>query len=284
MTACVASCSSHAARPSAPPKPPIRVRTGCALGFVVRPASETVASKRGLAASRRVSSEASVVPPRMRTRIESISMNAEPATCNVQRWLSIVGIGEDGVEGLSSVARRLIASAELVVGGARHLELAGDLIRGRRLAWPSPMSDAFAEVKRHRGRPVVVLASGAPFHFGVGKQLAEFVPAEEFVCLPQPSAFSLAAARMGWPLQDVSLVTLHGRSLQGIIRHLQAGARILALSWDGATPRQLAELLTTRHMGQTRMTVLEAMGGVRERVRHATASNFRIEEIQRLNT
>src|SRR5438445_7631408 len=194
MTACVASCLSQATRPSEPPKPPIRVGTGCFLGFAVRPASETVAWKRGSAASRRVSSEASVVPPRIRTRIEAVSMSAESATCTQKRWLSIVGIGEDGVEGLSSVARRLISSAELIVGGGRHLELAGDLIRGRPLAWPSPMSDAFGEIKRHQGRPVVVLASGDPFHFGVGKQLAAFVPADEFVCLPQPSAFSLAAA------------------------------------------------------------------------------------------
>src|SRR5580698_7328816 len=99
-------------------------------------------------------------------------MSAEPAICTAQCWLSIVGIGEDGVDGLSPVARRLIGSAELAVGGARHLELAGDLIRGKRLAWPSPMSDAFPEIKRYRGRPVAVLASGDPFHFGVGKQLA----------------------------------------------------------------------------------------------------------------
>jgi precorrin-6Y C5,15-methyltransferase (decarboxylating) len=211
-------------------------------------------------------------------------MMAEPAICTAQRWLSIVGIGEDSVEGLSSMARQLIQSAELVVGGARHLELANELVRGRRLVWPSPIGDAFPEIERHRGRPVVVLASGDPFHFGIGKQIAAFVPPDEFVCLPQPSAFSLAAARMGWPLQDVALVTLHGRALNGIIRHLQPGARILALSWDGATPRKLSELLTTRHMGQTRMTVLEAMGGARERVRHTTASNFRIEEIQPLNT
>ncbi len=182
------------------------------------------------------------------------------------------------------MARRLIDSAELVVGGARHLELANELIRGRRLVWPNPIGNAFPEIEIYRGRPVAVLASGDPFHFGVGKQIAAFVPADEFVCLPQPSAFSLAAARMGWPLQDISLVTLHGRALNGIIRHLQPDARILALSWDGATPRKLAELLTTRHMGQTRMTVLEAMGGARERVRHATASNFKIEEIQPLNT
>ena len=142
----------------------------------------------------------------------------------------------------------------------------------------SPRSNAIA------GAPSLILASGDPFHFGVGKQIAAFVPADEFICLPQPSAFSLAAARMGWPLQDVSLVTLHGRALNGIIRHLQPGARILALSWDGATPRKLSELLATRRMGQSRMTVLEAMGGARERIRHATASNFDIEEIQPLNT
>jgi precorrin-6Y C5,15-methyltransferase (decarboxylating) len=211
-------------------------------------------------------------------------MMTEPAICTGPRWLSIVGIGEDGVEGLSSVALQLIRSAELVVGGARHLELASELIRGRRLAWPSPISDAFPEIERHRGRAVAILASGDPFHFGVGKQIAAFVQADEFICLPQPSAFSLAAARMGWPLQDVSVVTLHGRALNGIIRHLQPGARILALSWDSATPRKLSELLTTHRMGQSRMTVLEAMGGARERVRHATASNFDIEEIQPLNT
>ncbi len=211
-------------------------------------------------------------------------MMTEPAICTGPRWLSIVGIGEDGVEGLSSVAAQLIRSAELVVGGARHLELASELIRGRRLAWPSPITDAFPEIERHRGRAVAILASGDPFHFGVGKQIAAFVQADEFICLPQPSAFSLAAARMGWPLQDVSLVTLHGRALNGIIRHLQPGARILALSWDSATPRKLSELLTTHRMGQSRMTVLEAMGGARERIRHATASNFDIEEIQQLNT
>ena len=211
-------------------------------------------------------------------------MMAEPAICTGQRWLSIIGIGEDGVEGLSSVARQLIGSAELVMGGARHLDFANELIRGRRLAWPSPIGDAFPEIERHRGRAVAILASGDPFHFGIGKQIAAFVAADEFVCLPQPSAFSLAAARMGWPLQDVALVTLHGRALNGIIRHLHPGARILALSWDGATPRKLSELLSTRRMGQTRMTVLEAMGGPHERIRHATASRFDIDDIQPLNT
>ena len=90
----------------------------------------------------------------------------------------------------------------------------------------------------------MVLATGDPFNFGVGKQLAGLVPADEILCLPQPSAFSLAASRMGWALQDVACVTLHGRALEGIVRHLQPGARILALSWDGTTPAKLAALLS----------------------------------------
>ena len=206
------------------------------------------------------------------------------ATCTATPWLSIVGIGEDGVDGLSPVAQRLIAAAELVVGGKRHLALADGLIRGRRLAWPSPIGEAMPEIEKHRGRPVVVLASGDPFHYGVGDMLLRSIPAAETLCLPQSSSFSLAAARLGWSLQDVALVSLHGRALEGIVRHLQPGARILALSWDGETPAKLAKLLVERGMGGSSITVLEAMGGPRERVRRAAAKDFDLGEVAPLNT
>jgi len=201
-----------------------------------------------------------------------------------QRWLSIIGIGEDGADGLSAVAERLIADAELVVGGKRHLDLAAGLIRGERLAWPSPIDAAFPKILERRGRPVTVLASGDPFHFGIGKQLAALVGADEFVCLPHASAFSLAAGHMGWALQDVAIVSLHGRALEGIIRHLQPGARILALSWDGATPAKLAALLSARGLGASRLTVLERMGGPQARVREGVAQCFALDGIDPLNT
>lgn len=201
-----------------------------------------------------------------------------------KRWLSIIGIGEDGLAGLSAVARRLIEAAELVAGGKRHLALAEASIRGRKLAWPSPPAEGVAEVFRHRGRPVVVLASGDPFHYGIGTLLAEEIPPEEFLCLPQPSAFSLAAARMGWAVQDTALVSLHGRALDGIVRYLHPGARILALSWDESTPGSLADLLVMRGLGRSRLTVLEALGGPNDRVRSATAAAFGIHGIAALNT
>ncbi len=200
------------------------------------------------------------------------------------RWLSIVGIGQDGVEGLSPRACSLISSAELVVGGARHLELAKTLIRGDRLAWPSPLHEAFPAILARRGRPVTVLASGDPFNFGVGKQIAALVPADEMICVPQPSAFSLAAARMGWPLQDVAAISLHGRAIEGLIRYLQPGARILALSWDGSTPAKVAGLLAARGFGGSSITVLEELSGPAERITTGRADSFALDRFSALNT
>lgn len=199
-------------------------------------------------------------------------------------WLALIGIGEGGADGLTPIARRLIGAAELVVGGARHLKLADGLIKGCRRAWPSPIDAAFPEILDRRGRPVVVLATGDPFHFGIGRQLAALIPAEEFVCLPQPSAFSLAAARLGWSLQDVTTLSLHGRDLRGIVRHLHPGTRILALSWDGATPDKLAALMRERQLNQSPMMVLERMGGPHERVHRSTAAIGFPHDIDPLNT
>lgn len=215
---------------------------------------------------------------------EALTETIAPEKSTPHRWLSIIGIGEDGIAGLSDAARRLIADATLVVGGVRHLELAQPLVRGERMAWPSPMGPALDEIVRWRGTSVAVLATGDPFHYGVGKQLAERVSADEIVCLPQPSAFSQAAARLGWSLQECALVSLHGRSLEGIVRYLQPGARILALSWDGSTPEKLAALLSRFGMGASRISVLEAMGGPREKIRHCVAQSFDIDGVAALNT
>jgi precorrin-6Y C5,15-methyltransferase (decarboxylating) len=217
-------------------------------------------------------------------RMSSPLASIEPRETTPRRWLSIVGIGEDGLAGLTPLARSLVESAELVVGGPRHLALAEKLIRGETLAWPSPLDGAFPEILRRRGRAVAVLATGDPFNFGVGKQLAGLVSADEILCVPQPSAFSLAASRMGWALQDVACVTLHGRALEGIIRYLQPGARILALSWDGSTPQKLAALLQSRGFGGSTVTVLESMGGARERIRRQVAGAFNLAGVDPLNT
>ena len=200
-----------------------------------------------------------------------------------ERWLAIVGLGEDGIDGLPPAARALVAQAELVVGGRRHLALAQPLDR-ETYVWPSPIEDALDAIEAWRGRPVCVLASGDPFCFGVGTMLMRRFSPAETVCLPAPSAFALAAARLGWSEQDCAILSLHGRPLEAIVPHLQPGTRILALSWDGTTPAKLAALLAERGMGRSKLTVCEAMGGPRERIRTGEAESLALGDVADLNT
>lgn len=199
------------------------------------------------------------------------------------RWLSIVGIGEDGLDGISEIARALISRASLVVGGHRHLALVARVVTGDTLTWPSPPNAAFPAIRERRGNAVCVVATGDPFFYGIGSLLAREVPPEETICVPAASCFSLAAGRLGWAVQDCALITLHGRALERIVPHLQPHRRILALSWDETTPHRLADLLIRHGFGDARMTICEAMGGPRERLRQAVAGEFAIDGIDPLN-
>ncbi|MBK1725078.1 precorrin-6y C5,15-methyltransferase (decarboxylating) subunit CbiE [Thiocystis violacea] len=180
-------------------------------------------------------------------------------------WLTIVGIGEDGLHGLAETSRRAIAEAQVLFGGERHLAMIQARADQQRRPWPSPFSAAYEQLLGHRGSPVCVLASGDPMLFGIGGSLAARLPAEEMRILPAPSSLSLAAARMGWALQDARLVPAHGRPLARVNLHLAPGARLLVLSADGETPAQLARLLTARGYGRSRLTVFERVGGPAER-------------------
>ena len=196
-------------------------------------------------------------------------------------WLSIVGIGEDGLAGLSEAAKAAIAEAEVVFGGARHLELAAPAISGEAHPWSMPFS--IEPIVALRGRKVCVLASGDPFHFGVGATLSRHIDASQMAVYPHPSSFSLAAARLGWPLQDVLTLSLHGRPLDLIRPHLHPGARILALTSDENGPAALAKLLTEAGFGISIVTVLEALGGPDETVRTNVAMSFDLTDINTLN-
>ena len=207
--------------------------------------------------------------------------NGTPA--DPEKWLAVVGIGEDGIAGLGENARQVIASAEFVFGGARHLALAADLVTGEPHPWPTPFDSAMRAVFALRGRKVCVLASGDPFLHGVGVTLRREIPASEMRVIPAPSSFSLAASRLGWALQDVATVSLHGRPIDLIRPLLHAKARILALTSDEKAPAEIAALLARLGFGASQLTLLEALGGPEERVRTAQAGVFDLENINPLN-
>jgi precorrin-6Y C5,15-methyltransferase (decarboxylating) len=116
----------------------------------------------------------------------------------MQKWLSIVGIGEDGLEGVSLVGRSLLAQATMIVGGERHLALLPSDDKREKLLWTSPIADSVKQIIQRRGQSVCVLASGDPMCYGIGITLTRHIPITEMTIVPAPSAFSLACARLGW--------------------------------------------------------------------------------------
>lgn len=179
-------------------------------------------------------------------------------------WLTVLGIGDDGIEGLPASTRALIAGAELLVGGERHHAMIAETT-AERLTWQGGVHRAADQIARWRGRRVVVLATGDPMWYGGGANLARYFGPDEMVVLPHPGAFSLAASRMLWPLADAMCVSVHGRPLETLHLHLFPDARLLVLSRDGETPARAAALLTERGFGESEITVLEHLGGPAER-------------------
>jgi precorrin-6B C5,15-methyltransferase / cobalt-precorrin-6B C5,C15-methyltransferase len=199
------------------------------------------------------------------------------------QWLTIIGIGEDGLAGLSEAARALIDAAELLIGGERHLAMVPPGAAARH-AWESPLSRTVERIADWRGRRVVVLASGDPMCYGVGVTLARRFDPTEFTVLPQLGAFSLAAARLAWPLADCATVTVHGRPLERLLLHVAPGQRLLVLSEDGATPARIAALLRDTGWGPSRLTILEHLGGAQERLLTNDAAGWTEPVCADLNT
>ena len=178
-------------------------------------------------------------------------------------WLHIVGIGEDGLDGLVPAARAVVQSAEVIIGGDRHHQLAG-FVSAKRLKWPSPFDALIAQLQALRGKRVVVLATGDPLWFSVGARIGRSIDPSEITYYPQISAFQLAAARMGWSMADVETLTVHGRPVEQMIAFIQPDQRLLILTTGDQTPEQIAKFLADRGFGASKMTVLAAMGGENE--------------------
>ncbi len=201
-----------------------------------------------------------------------------------QKWLSIVGIGEDGLNGLNPVGRSLLSQATLVVGGDRHLAMLPSDDTRERLLWTAPIEDSVNQIIQHRGQAVCVLASGDPMCYGIGVTLTRQIAIAEMTIVPAPSAFSLACARLGWALTEIETLSLCGRNPALLNALLYPEARLLILSADQSTPATVAQLLTQQGYGDSQITVLERMGGTHERITSGIASTWTATNLADLNT
>jgi precorrin-6Y C5,15-methyltransferase (decarboxylating) len=188
-------------------------------------------------------------------------------------WLTILGLGENGPDGLPPASRRALDAAEVVMGAPRHLALLPD-IGAETIAWPVPFADGLPILTGLRGRRVVLLASGDPFWFGAGSVIARALGPDEWRALPGPSAFSLAAARLGWPLERTLCLGLHAAPFARLKPQLAPGLRALVLLRDGAAVGRLAQYLVQEGFGDSGLTILESLGGPAERITEARANDL----------
>jgi precorrin-6Y C5,15-methyltransferase (decarboxylating) len=196
-------------------------------------------------------------------------------------WLHIIGFSEGDLPH--------IPPCEIVIGPERAIDrLSSSPVQGGRgtgeagggggpklVAWASlKLESMLAQITALRGTPTVMLASGDPLWFGIGATLTHHLAPGEFRVTPHASSFQYAAARMRWPLQHVTTLSLHARPAELIHPHITPGHRILALTTDATTAPHVARILTERGYGRSILTVLEHLGGPAETVASATAEGF----------
>ena len=191
-------------------------------------------------------------------------------------WLTIIGIGDNGLDSLTPPARALFDAAKTIIAPERVLARI-DCGAREVIPWTFGIKQTIALVMARRGTPVTILATGDPMFYGVGATLMRDLDKTEMRVIPSPSAFSLAASRLGWALQDVAMISLHGRSVHGLASHVQPGARIIALTSTGRTVIEAAQILSASGYGRSEMQVLEHIGGPDERIKILRADRIAAE-------
>jgi precorrin-6Y C5,15-methyltransferase (decarboxylating) len=180
--------------------------------------------------------------------------------------VTVVGIGADGWDGLSPAARRAIEAAEVLRGSARQLSLVPATVPAERVPWPSPLAPALRGMSTaHPGRRVVVLASGDPMFSGIGTSLVRLLGPAAVEVVPHPSSVTLACARLGWAVEETTVVSVVGRPIELLAPHATPGRRLLVLGSDTATPAEVASRLASWGYGASRLIALAQLGGPDER-------------------
>lgn len=182
----------------------------------------------------------------------------------------VVGIGADGLPGLSEISRRELSRATMIYGSRRQLELLDDSVSAARREWPSPLLPALPGLLDN-GSDVHVLASGDPLLHGIGSTLVRLFGPERVTVLPHISAVTLACARMGWTVQDTEVISLVTAEPHTAMRR---GGRAIVLSANRSTPHTLAAQLNAYGRGDSELSVLEQLGGAKERRRDGTARQW----------
>jgi precorrin-6Y C5,15-methyltransferase (decarboxylating) len=180
-------------------------------------------------------------------------------------WLSVIGMGADGLDSLSGKAQRALEAADVLVSSPRLFALFPDDGRPR-IEWSSPLSATLPAIESCRSKKVAVIATGDPLCYGVGTWLLTKFPLGDMIIIPNISAFALTCARMGWAQQQTQLLTLHGRDDVTIRNAIAPQTRLVILSEDATTPRTVCAHLDDLGYQDSIINVFAHLDGRKEKV------------------
>jgi precorrin-6Y C5,15-methyltransferase (decarboxylating) len=189
--------------------------------------------------------------------------------------IHVIGIGLDGADGLVDPVRQLVLDAKLLVGSDRHLNYF--LHHPARRFVLEDFIEAIAQIRRYlaTGKDgIVILVSGDPLFFGLGRLLVAQLPPEQLTFHPHLSSVQLAFNRVKVPWHDARVISAHGRSLDELIQALQQGVEKIAVLTDKTNnPNAIARLLVSLDLpSQYQFWVCENLGGEDELCRDVTSS------------
>ena len=194
-------------------------------------------------------------------------------------WLTLIGLGEDGLDGLPIASQNVLETAQCIFGAKRHLALLPEDLHGKSIPWPYPFESGIDALLQKRREQVVMLTSGDPFWYGAGSVITRHLEPEEWVAYPSPSCFSLTASFLGWPLEKTICHALHAAPFSTIQKDLHPNNRLMVTLKDGPSVNQLANYLCNSGFGTSKITICEAMGGPRQRVREKEAHSLNLSDV-----
>lgn len=190
----------------------------------------------------------------------------------------VIGIGDNGLSGLDPAAKTMLETAELIIGGERHLSFIPNL-SSPKIPWQG-LEETVKLVLENQDKRICILTSGDPMWFGFGSTLALRLPPGSLQVVPHVSSFSLAAAYLNWRLQDVICASAHGRPLEALCLHFAPRAKLLVLAENTETPIKLKSLLDQQGYGKSKITCLEHLGGEKQKIGETPTSALHVIAIE----
>jgi precorrin-6Y C5,15-methyltransferase (decarboxylating) len=178
----------------------------------------------------------------------------------------IVGVGDDGLGGLTDQAREVVRMADLVFGAEQTLSRVAQL-SAEKVAVGTELRDVARRIEQERlTKRIVVLASGDPLFYGVARYLCERIGKEHFVVLPHVSSMQLAFARVKESWEDAYLTSLANRNPDDVVDRVRTCEKVGIFTSESCSPADFARELLRNEISYFRAYVCENLGSPDERV------------------